>query len=106
MKVKSEGSIKKSKVKAGLEIKAGDLIIKIKDEAKEVAKETAGMSLPEAVTLIRGEKGTPVTLTLKREGVKEPFDVEIVRGTIIVKSVEVEIKNVKCQMSNVKKYSC
>jgi len=83
-------------------VKAGDLIVKIKDEQKGIDKETGGMSLPEAVSLIRGKKGTAVVLILAREGVKEPFEVEIVRGTIIVKSVEVEIKNVKCQMSNVK----
>ena len=71
-------------------VKAGDLIVKIKDEQKGIDKETGGMSLPEAVSLIRGKKGTAVVLILAREGVKEPFEVEIVRGTIIVKSVEVE----------------
>ena len=74
-------------------VKAGDLIVKIKDEQKGIDKETGGMSLPEAVSLIRGKKGTAVVLILAREGVKEPFEVEIVRGTIIVKSVEVEFIN-------------
>jgi carboxyl-terminal processing protease len=66
--------------KAG--IRAGDLIIKIDD------KETIGVSLPEAVKLIRGEKGTKVKLTLIHEAEMETFDREIVRETIIVPSVE------------------
>jgi len=77
--------------KAG--VKAGDFIVKIKDEKKQIEKETTGMSLPEAVTIIRGTKGTAVILTLVREGTKEPFDVELVRETIVVKSVEVNFKD-------------
>ncbi|MBM3209410.1 PDZ domain-containing protein, partial [Candidatus Shapirobacteria bacterium] len=74
--------------KAG--VKAGDLILKIVDEKKGVNKETTGMPLPEAVTLIRGERGTEVKLTLAREGVEKQFEMEIMRDTILVKSVEVE----------------
>ena len=73
------------------EVKAGDLIVNIRDEEKGVNKETAGMSLPEAVTLIRGPKGTPVVLTLAREGTEELLEKEVIRGTIVVKSVEVEL---------------
>ncbi len=71
-------------------VKSGDFILKIRDEAKKINKETTGMSLPEAVTLIRGTKGTPVFLTMLRSGAKEPFEVELVRGTILVNSVEVK----------------
>ncbi len=67
--------------KAG--VKAGDLILKV-DE-----KETIDMTLPEAVSLIRGPKGTTVKLTLLHKGEKEPYVAEIVRATIIVPSVEV-----------------
>lgn len=74
-------------------VKAGDLILNIKDEKKGIDKDTTGMSLLEAVALIRGPEGTPVILTLSREGTKEPFDVSITRGTIVVKSVEVVFKN-------------
>ncbi|MBL7150616.1 S41 family peptidase [Candidatus Microgenomates bacterium] len=74
--------------KAG--VKAGDLILKIKDEEKEVDQETTGISLPEAVNLIRGPRGHPVILTLFSEGEEKSHDVEIIRGTIIVLSVEVE----------------
>ena len=70
-------------------VKAGDLIINIKDEAREIDEDTIDMTLQEAVKLIRGPKGTPVTLTLYREG-KGSFDVEIVRDTIVVASVEYE----------------
>lgn len=70
--------------RAGL--RAGDLILKID------GKETAGMSLPEAQDLIKGPKGTKVTLTILSEGEKEPRDVEIIRGEIILKSVEMDIK--------------
>lgn len=69
--------------KAGVE--AGDLIAEIDD------RDTQGISLPEAVELIRGEKGTQVTLGLVREG--EYLEIEIIRGTIKVKSVELEWKD-------------
>lgn len=68
--------------KAGL--KAGDLILKI-DE-----KETIDISLPEAVKLIRGPKGSKVKLTLLHQKGTEPYEAVIVRDTIIVSSVEVE----------------
>lgn len=74
--------------KAGVE--AGDLILNIKDESKGLDIDTQGMSLTEAVTNIRGELGVPVTLTLYREGVLEPFEIEIKRGEIVVPTVEVE----------------
>lgn len=63
-------------------IKAGDLILKIND------KDTASITLPDAVNLIRGPKNTTVMLTIFREGDKEPKDVSVVRDTIVVKSVE------------------
>ncbi|MDO8551201.1 MAG: S41 family peptidase [bacterium] len=75
--------------KAG--VKAGDLILKIKDVTKSVDKETTGMTLPEAVNLIRGSRGTKVILTFLREGEPAPFDIDLTRGVILVKSVEVKI---------------
>jgi carboxyl-terminal processing protease len=71
-------------------VRAGDLITNIKDEAREIDTDTIGMTLPEAVLLIRGPKGTPVTLTLYREGTGS-FEVSIVRDTIVVPSVELSI---------------
>jgi len=74
--------------KAG--VKAGDYIIGIKDEAKDLDRGTVGISLPEAVQAIRGPVGSRVALILLREGSPEPIDVEIVRGTIDVPSVILE----------------
>jgi len=64
-------------------VKAGDLILKIDGQS------TMDVSLPEAVHLIRGEKGTKVVLTLLHKGETEPFDAEIIRDTIVIPSVEV-----------------
>ncbi|MDO8885697.1 S41 family peptidase [Candidatus Oleimmundimicrobium sp.] len=65
--------------KAG--IKAGDLIIKI-DE-----KLTDGMSLEEAVSLIKGERGTKVVLTIIRKGIDGPIVFEVVREKIFIPNV-------------------
>ncbi|MFC1517036.1 S41 family peptidase [Candidatus Margulisiibacteriota bacterium] len=62
-------------------LKAMDRIIKVD------GKDTEGMSLEEAVSRIRGPRGTKVTLTILRKGKKEPFDVDIVRDIIKIKSV-------------------
>lgn len=70
--------------KAG--IKPQDLIVKI-DE-----KDTSGMILPEAVKLIRGPKGTQVKLTMFREGDSDSKDYQLMRETIVIKSVEVSFK--------------
>ena len=68
--------------KAG--ILAGDFIIQINDDP------VFGLTLNEAVELMRGEKGEPITITVSREGV-EPFEVKIVRDIIKVQSVKNEI---------------
>ncbi|MBI2383959.1 MAG: S41 family peptidase [Gammaproteobacteria bacterium] len=62
-------------------IQPGDLIVKI-DEAS-----VKGMTLTEAVQKMRGEPGTKITLTLLREGVAQPFAVEMKRDVINVSSV-------------------
>ncbi len=74
-------------------VKAGDLIVRIQDEIKKIDRQTDDLTLPEAVGLIRGPKGTLVVLTLVREGKDEPFEVKLLRDTIVVKSVTVEIKD-------------
>lgn len=73
--------------KAGM--KPQDVILKIND------KGTGGMSLPEAVKLIRGPKGTEVTLTIFREGDTDSRTFTLTRDTIIVKSVEISFKETK-----------
>lgn len=71
--------------KAG--VMAGDLILGVKDERKDVDVSTQGISLPEAVQLIRGPEGSRITLTLAREGSDESFDKEIVRERISIPSI-------------------
>ncbi len=70
--------------KAG--IIAGDAIIRI-DE-----KSTEGMGIDEAVRLIRGEKGTEVTLSLFREGDTEFREVKVMRDTISIPTSKTEEK--------------
>jgi len=73
-------------MKAGL--RAGDLILKIVDKKNNVDKDTAGITVDEAVNLIRGEKGTEVILTMFREGDKASKEVTLVRDIINVPSTE------------------
>ena len=70
--------------KAG--VKAGDKILKVDDT------ETASLPADSAVKLIRGKKGTSVKLTLSREGIKEPFEISVVRDVINMPTVDTEIK--------------
>ncbi|HLD00027.1 hypothetical protein A2841_01980 [Candidatus Kaiserbacteria bacterium RIFCSPHIGHO2_01_FULL_48_10] len=70
--------------RAGL--KAGDMIFKINSE------ETGNMSLDEAVSKIRGTKGTQVILSIFREGDSEPKDYTITRDKIAIESVKWEMK--------------
>jgi len=76
--------------KAG--IKAGDLILHVKDPAKNLDEDTTNWSLSEAVGKIRGDLGTEITLTLFRpdQADAKSFEVKVKRGEIIVKSAEVE----------------
>lgn len=50
-------------------------------------KSLQGMSSTEAVTLIRGKKGTTVELAIMRAGMEEPMTVSIVRDTIPIETV-------------------
>lgn len=71
--------------KAGL--LAGDVVLAIDDY------DTANIALDYAVSLIRGEAGTEVALTISREGEVEPQKIAITRGVIDIVSVEYEMKN-------------
>ena len=62
-------------------LQAGDKIYSINGES------TSGLAVEEAVSKIRGPKGTEVTLTIFRNGFDEPKDFKIIRQTILVKSV-------------------
>ncbi|MGH1601677.1 S41 family peptidase [Campylobacter majalis] len=65
--------------KAG--IKAGDVILRIDGNA------TIGITIDEAVSKMRGEPKTPITVTIVRKGEPKPFDVNIIRDIIKVESV-------------------
>ncbi len=66
--------------KAG--VKAGDLIIRLDD------KPVKGMTLNEAVDVMRGKPGTTITLTILRDAADAPVVIEIERDVIRVKSVK------------------
>jgi len=71
--------------RAGL--RAGDKILKIDD------KPTMDMTIDEAVNLIRGQKGTEVTLTIFREDWEKTKEIKIIRNVIKVPSLKWEMKN-------------
>ncbi|MGH8013013.1 MAG: S41 family peptidase [Candidatus Binataceae bacterium] len=63
-------------------IKAGDQIIKINNNF------TKGMTLTDAVKLMRGPKGSEIHLTIHRDGIPDLFTVAIRRDVIKIKSVK------------------
>ena len=63
-------------------VMAGDLIVKINDKA------TKGMSLQDAVKLMRGKPKTSIELTISRKGMSQPLVLTIVREVIRVQSVK------------------
>lgn len=78
-------------------ILAGDVILKVDGE------ETAGWTLPEAVSKIRGPRGSKVVLTVLHLGEEETsVEIEIVRNQIKVPSVEVKIVKDPCRAAHFK----
>ena len=69
-------------------IKAGDLILRIKDDARKIDQETMDIKIDEAIDMIRGPKGTEVILTIFRKEEKKSRDVSLVRDIINVSSTE------------------
>ncbi|HET8850662.1 MAG TPA: S41 family peptidase [Marinobacter sp.] len=66
--------------KAG--VQAGDVIIRLDQ------KPVKGMSLQEAVNLMRGKPGTTLTLTIMRDGESGPIEIPVTRDIITVTSVK------------------
>lgn len=62
-------------------VKAGDTIIRLNDTPVK------GMSLGEAVEIMRGKPGTDITLTIVREDSDKPIEITVTRDIIKVKSV-------------------
>lgn len=71
--------------KAGL--LAGDTLVRINEQSTE------GMSIDEAVRLIRGEQGTEVKLTIFRKGEEEFRDITVVRDTISIPTSKTEVRD-------------
>ena len=65
--------------RAGL--KSGDVILKIENQS------TIGMSIDDAVNLMRGKPKTPITISIVRKGEGKPMEFKLVRDVIKVKSV-------------------
>ena len=66
-------------------IKAGDLIIEIDNNSVK------GLSLNQAVDLMRGKVGTDIFLTIARKGENAPLEIKITRDKIKVQSVKYEV---------------
>ena len=69
--------------KAGL--KSGDLIMKLDSTAVK------GLTLNDAVKLMRGKPGSTITLQVLRKGVNAPFDLKVTRAQIKTKSVKAKL---------------
>lgn len=71
--------------KAG--IKAGDYIVKINNTAVQ------GLSLTNAINMMRGKKGEKITLTIVRKGVDQPMTFTLVRDNIKLQDVKTKVIN-------------
>ena len=71
--------------KAG--VQAGDYIVKIED------KQVKGMSLLDAVKLMRGKVGTSLEITVRRPEVEGEIKFNITRAIIKIREVSAEVKN-------------
>ena len=68
-------------------VRAGDLIVALKDEADEEFLSTEGLSIDEAVSLLRGAPGTSITIRIRR-GTRAEFPVTLERAVIEVPTVK------------------
>ena len=69
--------------KAGL--KSGDLIMKLDSTSVQ------GLTLNDAVKLMRGKPGTSIILQILRKGINSPFDLKVTRAQIKTKSVKAKL---------------
>ncbi len=63
-------------------VKSGDLIIRLDEKAVK------GMSLNDAVRMMRGKPGSDITLTVVREGGAKPLKITLTRAVIKIQSVK------------------
>lgn len=72
-------------MKAG--ILAGDIVVKVDGTS------TLGMPSDEAVSMIRGEIGKPVVITVLHPNAKETKDIKIIRDVIKIPTIDTETKD-------------
>lgn len=70
---------------AASDLSPGDFIVKVD------GTDTIGMTSSEIVKLIKGPEGTAVTITVQREGEKNPLDITVARAKIESPTVEYEM---------------
>jgi carboxyl-terminal processing protease len=63
-------------------VKPGDLVIRLDETAVK------GLTLTEAVRIMRGKPGTDITLTIVREGLSKPLKITLKRSIIKIQSVK------------------
>lgn len=68
-------------------IEAGDFITHVDGES------VMGLTLNEAVEMMRGPKGSEIIVTVLRDGEPDPFDVSIVRDTITIEAVRSRVED-------------
>ena len=68
-------------------VQPGDFITAVDGES------VMGLTLDEAVDLMRGPVGSDITITLQREGTPDPFDVKITRETITISPVKSRLED-------------
>jgi carboxyl-terminal processing protease len=68
-------------------VQPGDFITAVDGES------VMGLTLDEAVDLMRGPVGSDITITLQREGTADPFDVKITRETITISPVKSRLED-------------
>jgi len=68
-------------------LRPGDVIVRVNKDS------TRGLTITDVVDLIRGPRGTEVTLTVTREGTDGPLEIKVVRANIEIKAVEYEMKD-------------
>lgn len=103
--LKKNGEIRVSEIISGgpawrnNELKAGDVIQKVKQEDEESSLSIVGMRLGDAIEFIKGPKGTKVTLTVKTKLDGSTKDITIERD--IVELEEVYAKSTKVEKDGV-----
>jgi carboxyl-terminal processing protease len=68
-------------------VKPGDLIVEVDGES------VSGLTLNEAVDMMRGPVGSDITLTISREGTPDPLKVKLTRETITISPVKSRLED-------------